>query len=86
VEYDSKSTFEQPIKERKIKQYEVEILGKRYISVPMPDKYTCVPCAILNARPPQSMMSLPLCYEHVLNNHKIVDYCRAHRIIWEEKK
>jgi len=86
VEYDNESAVEHPIRKRENKQYEVEIQGKRYISVPMPDKTTCLPCAILKARPPKSMMSLPLCYEYSLGNHKIVDYCRAHNIIWKEKK
>ena len=64
----------------------VTIEDKTYYSVKAPNKINCEGCDIFKAKPPKSMIEVPLCYTNSLNNHKIVDYCRAKRIIWKRDK
>lgn len=65
---------------------EVTIDGKTYYSVSAPNKTNCVDCDIFKAHKPVSMIDAPLCYSNTLNNHKIVDYCRSRRIIWQKAR
>lgn len=62
----------------------VEIGGEKYYSVSAEDKTNCEDCDIFKAKPPRSMIEVPLCYVYSLNNHKVVDFCRANRIIWKK--
>ena len=61
------------------------IKDKTYYSVKAPNKTNCEDCDIFNDKKPISMIDVPLCYSYTLNNHKIVDYCRSKRIIWQEQ-
>lgn len=63
----------------------VAIKDKTYYSVKAPNKINCEDCDIFKAKQPISMIDVPLCYSYTLNNHKIVDYCRSKRIIWQEQ-
>ena len=64
---------------------EVVIGDKKYYSVSAPNKTNCEDCDIFKNKRPISMIDVPLCYSYTLNNHKIVDYCRSKRIIWQEQ-
>lgn len=64
----------------------VTIKDKTYYSVKATNKINCENCDIFKAKPPISMIDVPLCYSYSLNNHKIVDYCRSKRIIWKRAK
>lgn len=63
----------------------VTIKDKTYYSVKAPNKINCEDCAIFKDKKPVSMIDVPLCYSYSLHNHKIVDYCRSKRIIWQKE-
>ena len=71
-------------KEREKDGLVVIIDNKTYYSVKASNKINCVDCDIFKAKEPRSMIEVPLCYTNTLNNHHIVDYCRARRIIWKK--
>lgn len=73
-------------REREKDSLDVTIDGKTYYSVSVPNKINCSNCDIFKAKEPKSMIEVPLCYTNSLNNHYIVDYCRAKRIIWKQAK
>ena len=83
---DNSLTFTSVTKKRETDSLEVTIGGKTYYSVSAPYKTNCVDCDIFKAHKPVSMIDAPLCYSNTLNNHKIVDYCRSRRIIWEKAR
>ena len=70
-------------KEREKDGLVVTIKDKTYYLVKAPNKINCENCDIFKAKPPISMVDVPLCYLYSLNNHKIVDYRRSKRIIWK---
>ena len=72
-------------KEREKDGLVVTIRDKTYYSVKAPNKINCEDCDIFKAKEPKSMIEVPLCYSYSLNNHKVVDYCRAKRIIWKKE-
>jgi hypothetical protein len=85
-EYVDSITSPVPYKEREKDSLVVTIDGKTYYSEKAPNKIDCTDCDIFKAKPPRSMIEVPLCYTNSLNNHKIVDYCRAKRIIWKRER
>lgn len=85
-EYVDSITSPVPHKGREKDSLIVVIDGKSYYSEKATNKIDCTNCDIFKAKPPQNMTEVPLCYTYCLNNHKIVDYCRAKRIIWKREK
>jgi len=84
---DNTMPFETSIRTRRDKEPNslvVEIDGEKYYSVSAENKTNCEDCDIFKAKEPKSMIEVPLCYTYTLNNHKVVDYCRAKRIIWKK--
>ena len=75
-----------PPEEREKDGLVVTIGDNTYYSVKAPDKTNCENCDIFKAKKPISIIDVPLCYSYSLNNHKVVDYCRAKRIIWKKYK
>ena len=75
-----------PKKDREPNSMEVVIDDTKYYSVSAENKTNCEDCDIFKARKPKYMTDYPLCYIYTLNNHKIVDYCRSKRIIWQKAK
>ena len=75
-----------PKKDREPNSMEVVIDDNRYYSVSAEDKTNCEDCDIFKAKKPRYMTDYPLCYIYTFNNHKIVDYCRSKRIIWQKEK
>ena len=73
-----------PPKERETDGLVVTIGRNIYYSVKEPNKINCMNCDIFKTKEPRSMSEVPLCYTNTLNNHHIVDYCRAKRIIWKK--
>ena len=71
-------------REKEKDSLEVTIRDKIYYSVSAPNKINCTNCDIFKVKEPKSMIEVPLCYTYSLNNHKVVDYCRANRIIWKK--
>ena len=85
---DDTMPFETSIKTRRDKEPNslvVEIDGDKYYSVSAEDKTNCEDCDIFRAKKPMYMTDYPLCYIYFLHNHKIVDYCRSKRIIWQKE-
>lgn len=86
---DDTKPFETSIRARRDKEPNslvVEIDGEKYYSVSAEDKTNCEDCDIFKAKKPRYMTDYPLCYIYFLHNHKIVDYCRSKRIIWQKEK
>ena len=86
VNEDDTTPLATPKKDREPNSLVVEIDGEKYYSVSAEDKTNCEDCDIFKAKEPKYMTDYPLCYIYTLNNHKIVDYCRSKRIIWQKEK
>lgn len=60
----------------------VEIGGIRYKSVPVENKFNCKGCDILKQ---SNQYYQPFCFDYTYGNHKIVELCRGHQMIWKRQ-
>ena len=58
----------------------VEVEGKKYKSIPVENKTSCKDCDILKQ---SGQCYQPFCFAYSFGNHKIVDLCRGHQMIWK---